>query len=277
MSPLSASATRILVLGLGDVGSAVAHRLFSDGHPVVIHGEPAPTTTRRHMAFADAAFDGWAKLIGVEARRVHDLAGVQRLLRSRLAIPVSLVAWGPLLHAFAPQVLVDARMRKHQQPDILRGFAPLTIGLGPGFEVGRHCDIAVETSWSNLGAVIHHGAPLALAGEPRVLGGYGHERYVYAPVEGVWRTRFRIGDAVMSGQEIGIVSHTALDAPMDGVIRGLTRDGVSVRVRTKLVEVDPRGTPDVSGIAERPRRIGEGVAAAIDSEEGQRLLAQGAP
>jgi hypothetical protein len=35
-----------LVRGVGDIGSAVAHLVF------VLHDEPAPTTTRRGMAFA---------------------------------------------------------------------------------------------------------------------------------------------------------------------------------------------------------------------------------
>lgn len=48
----------VLVRGVGDIGSAVANHLFTDGYCVVIHDEPLPTTTRRRMAFADAVFDG---------------------------------------------------------------------------------------------------------------------------------------------------------------------------------------------------------------------------
>jgi xanthine dehydrogenase accessory factor len=59
--------TRVLVRGAGDVGSAVAHRLFGAGYGVVVHEEPEPTATRRGMAFADAAFDGHAVLAGVRA------------------------------------------------------------------------------------------------------------------------------------------------------------------------------------------------------------------
>ena len=45
-----------------------------------------------------------------------------------------------------------------------------------------------------------------------------------------------------------------MTAPLDGVLRGLTRDGVPVTVRTKIIEVDPRGQAgEVRGIAERPR------------------------
>ena len=271
-----ASRLRVVVLGLGDIGSAVAHRLFRDGSEVVIQDGPMPTTTRRRMAFADAVFDGWATLDGIEARRASDFDGVRRLLDAGHAIPVSVgerSALGALLHRFDVHVLVDARMRKHAQPEVVRGLAPLTIGLGPGFEVGRICDLAVETSWGQLGAVIYDGAPLPLAGEPRAIDGHARERYVYAPFDGVFRTRRNIGDVIEAGQAIAMVDNTVLEAPVGGVVRGLTRDGVPVTVRTKVIEIDPRGLAgEVAGIGERPRRIAEGVTAAIASQPGQRCL-----
>ena len=53
---------RAVVRGAGDIGSAVAHRLFREACAVVIHEDPKPTTTRRGMAFADAVFDGRTRL-----------------------------------------------------------------------------------------------------------------------------------------------------------------------------------------------------------------------
>ena len=47
----------VLVRGIGDIGSAVAHNLLRAGYGVVIHDSSKPTTTRRGMAFADAAFE----------------------------------------------------------------------------------------------------------------------------------------------------------------------------------------------------------------------------
>lgn len=265
----------MLVRGLGDVGSAVAHRLFRDGYAVIIHDEPQPATTRRGMAFADAAFDGRATLEGLEARRASGVDDVMRLLASREAIPVYVQSLPAILKALDPRILVDARVRKHASADVQRGLAALTIGLGPGFDAGRACDIAVDTSWEQLGAVIVNGAPLPLAGEPRALGGFARERYVYAPVDGVFQTKAQIGDAVKAGQEIATVGRSVLTAPIGGTLRGLTHDGVPVTTRTKVIEVDPRGTSaEVTGIGERPRRIAEGVAAAIDSERGHRLLGQ---
>jgi len=81
-------AVRVLVRGVGDIGSAVAHRLFLAGHAVVIHDGEQPTTTRRSMAFADAIFDGRTTLDGVEAIRVDDPAAVPVILASKVAVPV---------------------------------------------------------------------------------------------------------------------------------------------------------------------------------------------
>ena len=45
---------------------------------------------------------------------------------------------------------------------------------------------------------------------------------------------------------------------------GQYRDGVPVTVRTKVIEVDPRSREaEVRGIAERPRRIADGVLSAV--------------
>jgi hypothetical protein len=43
---------------------------------------------------------------------------------------------------------------------------------------------------------------------------------------------------------------------------------VPVTVRTKVIEIDPRGAAaEVRGISERPRRIADGVLAAIRRRE----------
>jgi len=260
----------VLVRGVGDVGSAVAHRLFSDGYAVVIQDSPEPPATRRKMAFADAVFDGVARLDGVEARRAVDVDMVKALMGKTVAVFVG--PFPDLLEAIKPDVLIDARMRKRMVPESQRGSAPLTIGLGPNFEAGVTCDVAIETSWDALGTMIRAGKPLPLAGEPRALGGHARDRYVYAPCDGVFRTRAEIGDRVDQGQPIATIGETVLVAPVAGVLRGLTHDGVPVSARTKVIEVDPRGrTAEVAGISERPRRIAAGVADAVRQFMGSDL------
>jgi len=256
----------VLVRGVGDVGSAVAHRLFGAGFDVVLHDGPHPTTTRRGMALADAVFDGRAALEGVDAVLVNDLAALPGVLALRAAIPVVIAGLEAVLGAVHPDVLVDARMRKRSVPESRRGIASLTIGLGPGFVAGETVDVAVETGWGDdLGRVIQTGPTRPLAGEPRAIAGHARDRYVYAPVAGVFTTGHRIGDAVRAGQAIARAGAEILRAPLDGALRGLTRDGVPVEAGTKVIEVDPRGTNAiVTGIGERPALIAAGVLRVVD-------------
>jgi xanthine dehydrogenase accessory factor len=255
----------ILVRGSGDVASAVAHLLFREGYKIVIHDVERPAATRRAMAFCDAFFDGEAILEGVAARMRRTLAEIAAALEAHEEVVVTTLELGELLRGLRPGVLVDARMRKHAQPEVQIGLAPFTIGLGPGFTAGETVDVAVETRWGDsLGAVVRQGPTLALEGEPQTIAGHARDRYVYAPAAGVFRTALAIGEMVTGGQEVARIGDEVLRAPIDGALRGLTRDGVAVGVKAKVIEVDPRGAAAaVRGIAERPGRIARGALEAV--------------
>ncbi len=216
------------------------------------------------MAFVDAIFDGSAVLAGTLAKRARTSA-IAHMLDCRQALPISTDGFAELLQAMRPDVLVDARMMKRAVPERQIDLAPLTIGLGPNFIATVTTHLAVETAWGpQLGKVITSGETLPLMGEPHDIGGFGRERFVYAPADGVFDTERRIGDWVDTGQILGDLSGTAVAAPLTGFVRGLTRPGVAVTHGTKIVEIDPRKTGAVvSGIGERPRRIAEGVLEAV--------------
>ena len=181
-------------------------------------------------------------------------------------IPVLVIPLHRLLPILAPDVIVDARMRKRHHPERQRGWASLTIGLEPNFTAGDTTDLVVETQWGeSLGAVLAHGTTRPLAGEPRAIAGHGRKRFVDAPVAGTFATTRAVGDVVLQGDVVARIGAVALTAPLGGMLRGLTRDGVPVAKGAKVVEIDPRGDEGVSeGIGERPGRIAEGVCRAID-------------
>ena len=261
---MSVIGRRILVRGAGDIGSAVAVRLFQSGHRLAIHEEPEPTTTRRGMALADAVFDGFAELEGVKGVRVDDCQRLLDILSSGGVIPLVMVNFMSVVAAMQPEVLIDARVRKRRVPESQRGLAPLTVGLGPNFIAGKTTDVVVETSWEGPGRVIPSGSPLPFRGEPREIAGHARDRYVYTSDAGIFRTDRHVGERVRAGEIVAHVGGTALAAPLDGVLRGLTRDGVRVAIDTKVIEVDPRGDSAlVRGIAERAERIALGVVRAI--------------
>jgi len=254
---------RVLIRGSGDVGSAVAHLLWRHGHEVVIHDVALPAAPRRGMAFADAIFDGTCELEAVRARRAA-LAELSQGHRDEVLVSVA-PELGDVLAALAPDVLVDARMRKRAQPEAQRGLAPLTIGLGPNFVAGETTDLAIETQWGDaLGRVVGEGPTNSLGGEPRSFDGHARDRFVYAPVGGVMRTRAAIAQPVAAGETVATIGDEALHAPLAGILRGLVHDGVPVAAGAKVVEVDPRGDlTKVFGIGPRPRRIAEGVLEAM--------------
>jgi xanthine dehydrogenase accessory factor len=263
-----AKCSSVLVRGVGEVGSAVAAVLFRAGYAVALHDEPAPTAPRRGMAFADAVFDGAASLDGLTALRVDTSAALRDALAAREVVPVTVLPFCQVLDAADWSAVVDARLRKRVVPERQRGIAPLTIGLGPNFVAGENVDLAIETSHGDaLGAIIEVGPTLPLAGEPRSLGGVGRERFVYAPVAGHFETTARIGGVIAENEIVARIGTVRLTAPLAGVIRGLTRDGVYVAAFAKVIEVDPRANPaSAFGLGERPRRIAEGVARALTRE-----------
>lgn len=261
---------RILVAikGGGDLASAVAHRLFTDGRAVVIAEEPEPRVVRRKMAFAQAVFDGEATVEGVRAVRTDAGPALVRLLESREAIPLLVDAGWASLRGLKPTVLVDARMRKKERSDSSSAEAPFVIGLGPGFLVGREAHVVIETArGSDLGRVITGGEALPYDGKPVDLGGFTTERYLYAPTAGIFRTALDIGARARAGEMVGEVAGAPLVATVGGTIRGILKDGVRVRQGQKLVDIDPREEAVFTGISQKAQAIAAGVAAAIAAWE----------
>jgi len=255
----------ILVRGTGDIASAVAVQLFRAGYAVLLHDEPAPTALRRGMAFTDAVFDGIAMLDGIDARLVDVSPALHGALIARNSVLVTVAAFADVLASADWSALIDSRMRKRATPELQRGLAPLTIGIGPNFVAGETVDFAIETSLGErMGAIIQSGATMALAGEPESLGGAGRERFIYAPIAGCVRTAARIGAVVASGDVVATIGDVPLSAPLTGVIRGLVHADVFVTSGMKVVEIDPRGDQATAfGLGERPRRIADGVHQAL--------------
>jgi xanthine dehydrogenase accessory factor len=255
----------VVIKGGGDVGSAVAHLLFRNGYLPVIVESSTPSTTRRRMAFATAVFEGEAELEGVRAERVDSPESLKALLRWGKVVPVFVGPAETVLAALTPGVVVDARMRKREIPESQIDQAPLVIGLGPGFRTGETVHVVIETNRGPyLGRVLTEGSAEPYTGEPISIAGYKRERYSYAPVSGTFHTALDVGRWVQAGDILGRVGNHELRAQVSGVIRGITRDGIGVFQGTKVAEVDPRGQEElIAGIAERPRKIAQGVLGAI--------------
>lgn len=249
----------VLVRGVGEIASAVAHRLHRLGARVAMHEQRLPVAIRRRMAFSDAIFDGTATLDGVTARRVFSPAELARCLGAG-EVPMLFRDFGDALTVLPWTVLIDARMAKARAPEVQRGLAPLVVGLGPGCTAGGNVDVAVETSWEDLGRIVRSGPTLPLRGEPRAVMGHARDRFRYAPRAGVFRTEAEIGQRVAEGEVVGWIEDVTIRAVFAGTVRGVTRDGVPVEAGTKVAEIDPRDAPRLDGIDHRPGAIADAVA-----------------
>ncbi|NOX44460.1 MAG: EF2563 family selenium-dependent molybdenum hydroxylase system protein [Caldiserica bacterium] len=253
----------VLVRGAGDVATAVAIRLRERGLGVVCTELPQPLAIRRAVVFAEAVYEGRWAVEGHEAVRVASPDEALKL--SELgAIPV-LAPEGDAVTRLRPEAIVDARMAKRNLGTHIRE-APIVIGLGPGFTAGVDCHAAVETlRGPNLGKVYLRGSPLPVTHRPCPIGGISRERVLRAPRAGHFFGYKAIGERVRKGEAVAWCSGEELRALCDGVIRGILRSGIEVPAGTKVVEIDPRGDPQVCfRVAERSWRIAAGVLEALD-------------
>jgi xanthine dehydrogenase accessory factor len=148
-------------------------------------------------------------------------------------------------------------------PDV-RSLAPLVIGLGPGYEPGVNCHVAIESQWGPaMGAVLRDRPAAPRAGGPRALDGVTRERFVISPCSGIWKSGAGLGQAVRAGEVIGQIGAETIRAPIDGHVRGLSRDGIHVQANQRVLEVDPRAEPQIFGLGERPAAIARGVMQAL--------------
>ena len=258
----------VAVLGSGDVGSAVARALHLAGCATVLIDDADPAWPRRGMAFVDAWYVGNAELAGVAACFCSSVRSIPTVLDRSDRVVATTWSWRGVAAALQPLAVIDAHVAKRSPPARLKAHAPsplLTIGLGPGYRVGEHVDLAVETAWGErLGAIVESGGTQAFAGEPRKLGEVGSERFVYAPSAGRFRTFRNIGDLVVAGETIATLDGAAIAAPLSGALRGLSARGARIVAGQKIVEVDPRGERALCfGVGERPRRIAAGVLEAL--------------
>ena len=253
----------ILIRGGGDLASGVAVRLHRAGFQIVITELPQPRVVRRTVSFAEAVFVGQTEVEGVVGELLSDLDQVKRALKSGI-IPVLIDPDLEILETLQPEIVVDARMRK-KPPERGKELATLVVGLGPGFIAGENCHAVIETNRGHdLGRVLWNSAPQADTGIPGEVKGFGVERVLHAPAAGELVSAASIGDRVKKGEVIALVDGKAVQAPFDGVLRGLLRPGSQVEEGMKIGDVDPRDEPAmVKLVSDKSRAIGGGVLEAI--------------
>ena len=255
----------ILILGGGDLASGVAAVLHRNGWQVVISELPEPMVVRRKVAFAEAVWETCHTVEGIESVLALSDEEIERALQAE-KIVVVVDPNAEIAQRFEFRAVVDARMLKHYQPNLFREEIPL-IGLGPGFIAGENCLAVVETNrGENLGKIIWEGSAEQDTGVPGIVEGRGLERVLYSSKAGVFRSFAEIGDLVRQGQVLAEVGGEAILAPFDGLVRGMLRDGMSIKAHTKLGDVDPRFDQSLAAqISDKALIAGQSVLEIVES------------
>ena len=258
----------VIVRGGGDLATGTIYKLYQCGFPVLILETPTPSAIRRNVAFSEAVYGGSQRVEDVTCVRADSRKqAMAYLLAGKL--PVLVDPAGQSIPWFQPLAVVDATVAK-KNLGTRRDMAPITVALGPGFTAGVDVDAVVETKRGHsLGKVLYSGSAAPNTGIPGVIGGYGKERVIHSPAAGILRNVARITDTVTKGQTIAVVETAQGEVPvtatLDGLLRGLIRDGYLVSAGFKIADIDPRAEEydNCFTISDKARCIAGGVLEAI--------------
>ena len=172
-------------------------------------------------------------------------------------------------------VVVDAILAKKNLGTKI-DMAKLVIGVGPGFTTGVDCHYAIETMRGhNLARIIENGSPMENTGVPGLIAGHSDDRVIHSPATGTIHNLCKIGDTVKKDEVIAEISGGSQSSPVcdgvkvhasiDGILRGIIRDGYFVEKGLKIADIDPRLSEKENcfNISDKARSIGGAVVTSI--------------
>lgn len=254
----------VVVRGGGDLATAVIHKLHRCGFSVLVLETEQPSAIRRYVAFSEAVYTKEQTVEGVTAVLVETLEQAMQV-QQKGSVPLLIDPECKVLSKIYPKVLVDAIIAKRNLGTNIH-MADTVIGLGPGFTAKKDVHFVIETQRGHdLGRILSEGCAKPNTGVPGVIGGYGKERVIHANEAGVLRNKSNIGDWVKKGQVIAEIEDTPVLATIDGVLRGLIRDGYVVTKGFKIADIDPRieEQKNCYTISDKARCIAGGVLECI--------------
>lgn len=258
----------VIVRGGGDIATGTIMKLYKCGFPVLILEIPNPSAIRRNVAFSEAIYQGTQTVEDVTCYLAKDINEACLLLNEgKLTILVD--PDGTCIENLKPLALVDGILAK-KNLGTNRTMAPITVALGPGFEAGKDVDAVVETMRGhNLGRVIYEGCAAPNTGIPGKIAGFDKERVIHSPAKGILRNVHAITDLVEKDDIIAEIEiedgKVPVLATLNGLLRGLIRDGYPVTKGFKIADIDPRAEEyqNCFTISDKARCIAGGVLEAI--------------
>ena len=260
--------------GGGDLATGTIYKLKNSGFPVLILEVPNPSAIRRNVAFCEAVYQGTQTVEDMTCYLVESVEQAEQFINEgKLCVLVD--PMGESIARLKPLAVIDAILAK-KNLGTNRNMAPITLALGPGFVAGEDVDAVIETKRGhNLGRVLWEGAAAPNTGIPGIIGGYGKERVIHCPAKGILRNVKKITDTVSRGEVIAVVEtedgNVPVEATLDGILRGLIRDGYPVHVGFKMADIDPRAEEyeNCFTISDKARCIAGGVLEALLQRKGE--------
>lgn len=266
----------IIVRGGGDLATGTIYKLVKSGYQVLVLETEYPSAIRRNVAFSEAVYEKSWKVEDMNAKLVQNAEEAENVMnQGEVAVLVDPMC--ECLKTLKPFAVVDAILAK-KNLGTHRQMAGITVALGPGFCAGKDVDAVIETQRGHqLGRVILKGSAIPNTGIPGTVAGFTKERVIHAPAEGILRNVSRITDLVKKGQTIALVetfegNNIEVKATLDGLLRGLIRDGYPVTKGFKIADIDPRADEyeNCFTISDKARCIAGGVLEAILYFDNQR-------
>jgi len=249
----------IIIRGGGDLATGVAVRLFSSGFDIVILETEKPSAIRRTVSLGQAVYDGEMYVEGVKASLTETFVYPDGY------IPVMVDTDMNILKEISPLALTDCIIAK-KNLGLHIDLAEIVIALGPGFEAGKDCHAVIETMRGhNLGRVYYTGCALPDTGTPGLIKNFSEERVIHAEKDGILKIINDIGSVVKKGDVIALIDSKPVEAPIDGLVRGVIRDGYSVHKGMKIADIDPRldEIKNCSTVSDKARALGGSVLEAL--------------
>lgn len=254
----------VIVKGGGDIASGVIQKLHRTGFRVLVLEMDCPTSIRRTVCFSEAVYNGKVEIEGITSVHVKNIVEIYHAWANDF-VPVMVDTKEEYIEKFNPIAVVDAIIAK-KNTGMHKGIAPITIGIGPGFEAGKDVSVVIESNRGhNMGRLIFEGFSEPNTGMPGNIAGYTTERVLYSPDDGIITLNHEIGDTVKTGDLIGHVNGHSIISKIDGILRGIIREGTYVTKGMKIGDVDPR-TEQIKNcytISDKARAIGGAVLEAI--------------
>ena len=86
-----------------------------------------------------------------------------------------------------------------------------------------------------------------------------------SPADGVIKSLYKIGDPIEKYDIVAEINGTPVRSEINGVLRGICRDGIKVVKGQKIGDIDPRGKKKICHeISDKAKAIAGGVITALE-------------